>query len=100
MTTREQIVDKIRLIARQRRVRLNEFFLSFDSTGRKHCTPAQFRRGLEMSGVTREMEDVSEEAYAALTDYYADPRAPGYVRYQVFCAGPRPPTRAFARPRA
>lgn len=80
-----EVVDRIRLIVRQRRVRLNEFFLSFDSTGKKHCTPAQFRRALDMSGVTREMAHVSEEEFYGLMDKYRCSSDPGKVRYSSFC---------------
>ena len=85
MLSRAEVLDKIRLIARQRRVRLNEFFLSFDSTGKKHCTPAQFRRALDMSGVTREMATVSEEEMYELMDAYRSAENPGKVRYSSFC---------------
>ena len=79
------VVDKIRLIVRQRRVRLIEFFLSFDSTGKKHCTPAQFRRALDMSGVTREMATVGEDELYALVGDYTSASDPGKVRYADFC---------------
>ena len=98
MLTSDEVIDKIRLIVRSRRVRLTEFFLSFDSKGKKQCTPAQFRRALDMSGVTREMEMArgSEEELYGLMDRYRSKSDPGKAFRRRPTAG-RPPAAGFGR---
>ena len=101
MLTSDEVIDKIRLIVRSRRVRLTEFFLSFDSKGKKQCTPAQFRRALDMSGVTREMEmaRVSEEELYGLMDRYRSKSDPGKALRRRPTAGGPPAAGSGRAPR-
>ena len=53
----EELVARIQLVVRQRRIRLSEFFLNFDRLGKKFCTAAQFRRALDMRDAERRRKE-------------------------------------------
>lgn len=63
----QQIEDKIRSVAFQRRVRTNEFIRDFDPLRSKLITSMQLQRSLSMLGV-----QLSNEEFAILKDAYMD----------------------------
>ena len=81
-------VDKIRVICKQRRIRLVEFFATFDSRKTKKCTAAQFERALDTAGVKRVLSvkdpDV-EQTISELVSYYTLPQDPLMIDYLRFC---------------
>jgi hypothetical protein len=46
------VKDKLRVICRQRRIRLRDFFEGFDTHHQKRLTKSQFKRALAQAGLT------------------------------------------------
>ena len=81
-------VDKIRVICKQRRIRLEEFFATFDRLRTKKCSAAQFERALDVAGVTRMLSKKytdADQMIAELAAYYTLPDDQLMVDYLRFC---------------
>ena len=81
-------VDKIRVICKQRRIRLEEFFATFDRLRTKKCSSAQFERALDIAGVKRVLSKKDKDAdqtIAELAAFYTLPEDPLMVDYLRFC---------------
>ena len=87
MGAAEEGVDKIRVICKQRRIRLEEFFSTFDRLKTKKCTAAQFERALDISGVKRVLskKEDADATIAALAKFYTLVDDPLMVDYLSFC---------------
>ena len=81
-------VDKIRVICKQRRIRLEEFFATFDRLRTKKCSAAQFERALDIAGVKRVLskkDNDADQTIAELAAFYTLPEDPLMVDYLRFC---------------
>ncbi|GMH66791.1 hypothetical protein TL16_g04508 [Triparma laevis f. inornata] len=78
--------NKIRLECKKRRIRLNDFFTTFDRLHTKRCTKSQFYRALTISNVslTKDEVDMLVNRYEVPADMMPDGKS-DMVNYKKFC---------------
>lgn len=77
----EGMLDRIRGEVLQRRVRVSEFFKTYDRTKTKRCTKTQFARALDQARLAHLLTPAEIEA---LTELYGHPSDPLLVNYSGF----------------
>ncbi|KEG11398.1 hypothetical protein DQ04_02661030 [Trypanosoma grayi] len=76
----DDVLQRTRLHVAQRRLRLDDFFMDFDSLRSGRITAAQFRRALAVNHI-----ELNEEEFAALASAFAAPA----VNHTASVSGPR-----------
>ncbi|GMI14317.1 hypothetical protein TrVE_jg2175 [Triparma verrucosa] len=78
--------NKIRLECKKRRIRLNDFFTTFDRLHTKRCTKSQFYRALTISNITLTTDEVDMlvNRYEVPADMMPDGKS-DMVNYKKFC---------------
>jgi hypothetical protein len=71
---------RIRLICKQQRIRVGEFFRDFDKLRSGYITEVQFRIGLNMAKIV-----LSSHEFEMLTEYFQAPKEGKHVKWRDFC---------------
>lgn len=75
----EDVLARIRLICKQQRIRVGEFFRDFDKLRSGFITAAQFRIGLNMAKIVLSMQEFDE-----LVNHFAAPKEGKHVKWRDF----------------
>lgn len=75
----EDVIARIRLLCKQQRIRVAEFFRDFDKLRSGYITKAQFRIGLNMAKC-----QISNDEYELLSSYFKAPKAGEHVCWREF----------------
>lgn len=76
----EDVLAKLRLKAKEQRIRFNEFMKDFDKLRSGFITEAQFRIGLNMGKVV-----LSGAEFSLLCDHFRAPKEGKHVKWREFC---------------
>jgi Ca2+-binding EF-hand superfamily protein len=76
----EDVLARIRVICKQQRIRVSEFFRDFDKLRSGFITATQFRIGLNMAKIVLSMQEFDE-----LVNCFAAPKEGKHVKWRDFC---------------
>jgi Ca2+-binding EF-hand superfamily protein len=76
----EDILAKLRLQAKEQRIRFSEFMRDFDKLRSGYITDSQFRIGLNMGKVV-----LSQAEFNALSEHFKAPKEGKHVKWREFC---------------
>ncbi len=75
----DDVITRIRVLCKQQRIRISEFFRDFDRLRSGHITAAQFRIGLTMAKCP-----ISTQEFDHLTTHFKAPKEGAHVRWRDF----------------